>query len=94
MTSSVPPSGTKKAVDIQVLRCLDDACRALLPFEVTAQRDLYVDLAWMAERDGELRFFPCPRCGGRNIVEEVVDPKGLRRHRVTRFERSPGQAAR
>jgi len=38
-------------------------------------------------RDGAVRYFPCPACGGRNVVEEVRDAKGVLRHAVTRYER-------
>ena len=75
----------KKGVDINVLHCLDPACRALMGYEVNSENVLYVDLADSADADGELRFFPCPRCGGRNIVEEISDDKGRRKHKVTRF---------
>ena len=38
----------------------------------------------VATRDGDAAYFPCPRCGGRNLVEEaVVD--GKKRSRVTGF---------
>lgn len=75
----------KKAVDIHVLRCLDPACAGLLGYEVNSARVLYVDLADTAAVDGDLRYFPCPKCGGRNVVEPFTDDKGRARHRVTRF---------
>ena len=76
-----PPT---KAVDIRVLRCLNPQCGGLLAYEVDSNNVLYIDLAWTAARDGDTRYFPCPKCGGRNIVEEMRTEKGLR-HRVTRF---------
>lgn len=77
----------KKGPDIQVLRCLDPACAALLGYEVNSQNVLYVDLAHTAASAGDERYFPCPKCGGRNVVEPFADDKGKTRHRVTRFVR-------
>jgi hypothetical protein len=82
------PAGEKpkvKAADIQVLRCLNPECRGIMGYEVTGDNVLYVDLHWQAEVDGDLRYFPCPKCGGRNVVEAHVDDKGRQTHRVTRF---------
>ncbi len=79
----------KKAVDINVLHCLDPACRGMLAYEVNSDNVLYIDLAWQARQDGDTRYFPCPICRGRNVVEEVRDAKGAVQHRVTRFERGP-----
>ena len=75
----------KKSSDVDVLRCLNPECRGMLAFEVTAENVLNPDLYWMARQDGALRYFPCPKCGGRNLVEEVRDAKGVLRHAVTRF---------
>jgi hypothetical protein len=75
---------TTKAADIRVLHCLNPQCDGLLAYEVDASNVLYVDLAWMARRDGDMSYFPCPKCGGKNIVEEYRTEKGLR-HRVTHF---------
>lgn len=83
MTSSAAPK--KKAADLEVLRCLNPECRWMLAYEVTAEQFLNPDLHWMARQDGELRYFPCPNCHGRNVVEAVHDAKGALRHRVTRF---------
>lgn len=80
----------KKVPDIHVLRCLDAGCRAMLAYEVTAENVLYVDLAWTAARDGDTRYFPCPRCRGRNVIEPFQDAKGAAKHRVVRFERARG----
>ena len=77
-----PPA---KTPDIQVLRCLNPACRALLAYEVDSHNVLYVDLAWTAKRDGDIAYFPCPKCGGKNIVEEIHNEKGQVRHQVTRW---------
>ena len=82
------PAPKKKAIDIEPLRCLDPACRWLLAYEVNAENVLNPDLYWTARRDGDTAYFPCPSCGGRNIVEEVRDAKGILRHAVTRFEKS------
>lgn len=88
MSTAAPPP-KKKASDIEVLRCLDPACRWMLAYEVGPDNVLTTDLHWMARADGALRYFPCPACGGRNVVEEVRDAKGAIRHAVTRFE--PGR---
>jgi hypothetical protein len=80
----------KKGADINVLRCLNPECGGMLAYEVSSDNILYVDLAWTARRDGETRYFPCPKCNGRNIVEEMIrDTGGAVRHQVTRFE--PGK---
>lgn len=92
MTSESKPVPKKKTADIRVLRCLGPECGGMLAYEVDAENFLYVDLAWTAHRDGDLRYFPCPSCGGRNVVEAAIDGKGAERHRVTRFEAaSPGR---
>jgi hypothetical protein len=83
MTSPAAPK--KKAADLEVLRCLNPECRWMLAYEVTAEGLLNPDLHWMARQDGATRYFPCPNCGGRNVVEELRDAKGALRHRVTRF---------
>jgi len=85
MTAVAPAK--KKAPDIEVLRCL--GCGWMLAYEVTAGRVLNPDLHWTARQDGPTRYFPCPNCHGRNVVEEVQDAKGAARHAVTRFEPSP-----
>ena len=74
-----------KAADIHVLRCLNPACDALLAYEVDSHNVLYVDLAWTAKRDGDVRYFPCPKCGGKNVVEEIRNEKGQVRHQVKRW---------
>ena len=76
----------KKAPDIQVLRCLGPDCGGLLAYEVDSHNVLYTDLAWTARTDGDRRFFPCPKCGGKNLLEEVLSPSGVIRHRVARWE--------
>lgn len=76
----------KKGSEIDVLRCLDPACAWMLAYEVAPGNILNPDLHWTARRDGDVHYFPCPRCGGRNVVEEVRDAKGALRHAVTRFE--------
>ena len=76
----------KKAVDIQVLRCVSPACDGLLAYEVDSNNVLYVDLAWTARRGTGFRYFPCPKCGGKNIVEGFRTADGTEKHRVTRWE--------
>jgi hypothetical protein len=82
-------AGKKKGADINVLRCLSSECGGMLAYEVSSDNVLYIDLAWTARRDGDTRYFPCPKCRGRNIVEEIRDTGGTVRHQVTRFE--PGK---
>lgn len=74
----------KKEVKVHVLRCRSESCRALLPFEETDEGLLLGHMIDVATRDGDVAFFPCPRCGGRNLVEEVVR-EGKRRTRVGGF---------
>jgi len=76
----------KKAADVDVLRCMNPTCRYMLAFEVTADNILSPDLHWMARQQGDVRYFPCPKCNGRNVVDEVRDAKGALRHAVTRYE--------
>jgi hypothetical protein len=80
-TAAKPPN---KAADIHVLHCLNPQCAGLLAYEVDRNNVLYVDLAWTARRDGDAHYFPCPKCGGKNLVEAIRTEKGLR-HAVTRF---------
>ncbi len=80
------PKPTTKAADIHVLRCLNPQCRALLAYEVDSNNVLYVDLAWTAKLHDTTRYFPCPKCGGRNVVDELPTSKGPTRHQVVRFE--------
>ena len=88
----IPKPAGKKAADIQVLRCLNPECRGLLAYEVDRENVLYVDLAWTAKSDGAMRYFPCPKCHGKNIVEELRTDTGQVKHRVTRWE--PGGVER
>ncbi len=85
-----PKPAVKKTADIQVLRCLNPDCRGLLAYEADSENVLYVDLAWTARDDGSVRYFPCPRCHGKNVVEALRTDKGQVKHRVTRWE--PGGA--
>ncbi len=76
----------KKSPDISVLRCQRPGCGGLLAYEVDSNNVLYVDLAWTAKHDGSSRYFPCPKCGGKNIVEEFRTAKGDVKHRVTGWQ--------
>jgi hypothetical protein len=76
----------KKAADIFVLHCLNPHCAGLLAYEVDGNNVLSVDLAWTAKHDGDRRYFPCPKCGGKNIVEEFQNDAGQCRHKVVRWE--------
>ena len=82
---AAPKAAAKKGVDINVQHCLDPSCAALMGYEVNSEGVLYVDLAHTATVDGAMRFFPCPKCGGRNVVEAFTDEKGKARHKVVRF---------
>jgi hypothetical protein len=83
-SAAKPPA--KKAADIFVLHCLNPHCQGLLAYEVDSRGVLHVDLAWTAKQDGGRHFFPCPKCGGKNIVEELRTEKGQLKHRVTAWE--------
>jgi hypothetical protein len=85
MDATAQPTA-KKGPDIQVLRCLGSECRGLLAYEVDSNNVLYVDLAWTARSNGPLPYFPCPKCHGKNIVEEFRADNGQVKHRVTRWE--------
>lgn len=52
---------------------------------------LTTDLAWTARTLGDRRFFPCPKCDGRNFIEAVTPTAGGVRHRVAGWE--PGETA-
>lgn len=82
MDSKTPP----KPAAILALHCLSPDCGGLLAYEVNRDNVLTTDLSWTARRDGDRRFFPCPKCGGKNMVEEITDDKGARRHKVIRWE--------
>lgn len=75
-----------KGVDINVLRCLSPDCRGFLAYEVDSNNVLYLDLSWTARHEGDKRWFPCPKCRGKNILEEFRNDKGQLKQRVTRFE--------
>jgi DNA-directed RNA polymerase subunit RPC12/RpoP len=74
----------KKDIKVHVLRCRSQACRALLPFEETDEGLLLGNMIEVASRDGDVSYFRCPRCGGRNLVEEIVY-EGKKRTRVGAF---------
>jgi hypothetical protein len=77
---------SKKAADIQVLRCLKPGCGGLLAYEVDSKNVLYVDLAWTACRGGGFDYFPCPKCDAKNVVEAFQTADGKAKHRVVRWE--------
>lgn len=80
-------AGEAKGPGIFVLRCLSPECGALLAYEVDRDNFLYVDLSWTARRDGDTAYLPCPRCGGRNVIEPQADATGRQRPRVARYAR-------
>lgn len=87
--SGTQPAAAAKAVKVHVLRCRDESCRALLAFEETEEGYLLGQVLGLAVVAGDVRFFPCPRCGGRLLVEEF-EQEGKLRVRVYGFEPSSG----
>lgn len=86
--SNPPASGrTAKATQpkVNVLPCRAPGCQALLAFEQTDEGYLLGQAIELADHDGPKRYLPCPKCGGRQIVEEYVHD-GKRRTRVVGFE--------
>jgi hypothetical protein len=73
---------------VNVLRCRDAACGGLLAFEETDQGYLLGRVLELADVDGERRYLPCPKCRGRQLVEEY-EHAGKLRVRVSGFE--PGK---
>ncbi len=91
---STAPSGGKPAEKplekpaktqpkVNVLRCR--GCKGLLAFEETDAGYLLGQAIELADSDGDKRFFPCPKCGGRQLVEEYIH-EGKRRSRISGFE--------
>jgi len=76
----------QKQVKVQVLRCRGVGCQGLLAFEETDEGYLLGQVLEMADVDGGTRFFPCPKCGGRLLVEEYVHRDGKVRVRVNGFQ--------
>jgi hypothetical protein len=75
----------QKQVKVNVLRCRNESCKGLLAFEETDEGYLLGQVLELADVDGEQRFFPCPKCGGRLLVEEYVHRDGKLRVRVCGF---------
>ena len=75
----------KPRLKVNVLRCRDAACGGLLAFEETDQGYLLGRVLELADVDGERRYLPCPKCGGRQLVEEY-EHAGKLRVRVSGFE--------
>lgn len=85
---SASPSGGKSAKPqpkVNVLRCRAPGCRALLAFEETDEGYLLGQAIELADVEGAKRYLPCPKCGGRQLVEEYAHD-GKRRTRVIGFE--------
>lgn len=76
---------TGKAAGIEVMRCLSPDCGGLLAYEIDARGFLYVDLRHTARTNDGVAYLPCPRCGGKNVLETAEDSAGKRRPRVARF---------
>jgi hypothetical protein len=84
--ASKTTTGAKKPpIKVHVLKCRSDSCNALLAFEETEEGYLLGQVLELADVDDGKRFFPCPKCGGHNLVEEV-DVAGKKRVRVHGFE--------
>lgn len=80
-------SPAAKRVKVHVLRCRSESCDGLLAFEETDQGYLLGQVFSLAEVDGVRRFFPCPKCDGRNLVREE-EYSGKIRTKVYGFEPS------
>jgi hypothetical protein len=89
-TPAKPSTGQKSQLKVNVLKCRDETCRGLLAFEETDKGYLLGRVLELADVDGEVRYLPCPKCGGRQLVEEYEDA-GKLRVRVYGFE--PGKRA-
>jgi DNA-directed RNA polymerase subunit RPC12/RpoP len=59
-----------------------------LAFEETDEGYLLGQVLQLAEVDGTKRYFPCPKCGSRLLVEEYAHDDGKLRVRVCGFEPS------
>ena|GEM_PF-1296529 len=59
-----------KPLKVHVLRCRSQTCGGLLAFEETDGGFLLGQAILLADEDEGKRFFPCPKCGGRNLVQE------------------------
>ena len=87
MSSPAKPTDPgQKQVKVQVLRCRGETCKGLLAFEETDEGYLLGQVLELADVDGGKRYFPCPKCGGRLLVEEYVHKDGKLRARVYGFE--------
>ncbi|RMF20623.1 MAG: hypothetical protein D6760_11135 [Deltaproteobacteria bacterium] len=80
-----PAESPKRKLRVHVLKCRNESCGGLLAFEETDRGYLLGQVLELAEVDGAKRYFPCPKCGGRQLVEEF-DCDGKRRVRVVGFE--------
>jgi len=80
-----PAEGPGRKLRVHVLKCRNERCGGLLAFEETDRGYLLGQVLELAEVDGAKRYFPCPKCGGRQLVEEF-DCDGKRRVRVVGFE--------
>ncbi len=89
MSAQGKTAPAKKALKVHVLRCRGESCDALLAFEENSEGFLLGNMIEVAENDGGQRYFPCPGCGGRNLVEEV-EHQGKWRTRVFGFVAASG----
>jgi hypothetical protein len=86
-----PARPAKKAADIHVLHCLKPGCGGLLAYEVDSQNVLHLDLAWTAREGPGYRYFPCPKCGARNILQALRSTQGVTQYRIDRWEPREGR---
>jgi DNA-directed RNA polymerase subunit RPC12/RpoP len=77
--------GGKAKWKVNVLKCRGESCQALLAYEETSEGYLLGQVLPLAEVDGQTRYFPCPKCGGRQLIEEYVHD-GKKRVRVCGFQ--------
>ena len=83
--SSSSGKTAKSPPKVNVLRCRAPSCGTLLAFEETDEGYLLGQAIELAESDGDKKYLPCPKCDGRQLVEEYVRD-GKRRTRVFGFE--------
>jgi len=85
VSSPQTSQSSKTKLKVNVLKCRGESCDALLAYEETNEGYLLGQVLVLAEVDGQKRYFPCPKCGGRQLVEEYVHA-GKKRVRVCGFE--------
>lgn len=79
------PARPGRKIKVNPLRCKSESCDGLLAFEETDEGFLMGNMILLADEVEGKRFFPCPKCRGRNLVDEV-EHGGRTRVRVFGFE--------